>query len=109
MKKAIAVIVAIVVVLGGLYMAFKEDFDRFNPLYEEEHVYVMIHEPGDEDEGRYYYRLTGYNEEGEQRKVRFSASTDLEQGIYLKVLAKGSYTKSWESVTEEELPAGVAW
>ena len=111
MKKIIPLLIIvglIVAVSAGLYATFKGDLDRFNPFYEEEHVYVMITEAGKEDEGRYYYRLTGYNEEGKQRKVRFSASVDLEQGTYLKLLVKGSYTKSWESITEEQLPSGVA-
>ncbi|WP_020617847.1 YxeA family protein [Paenibacillus daejeonensis] len=112
MKKVIilvAVFGLVIVAAAGFYAAFKEDFDRFNPLYEEEYVYVMINEPAKEDENRYHYQLTGYNEVGKQRKVRFSASVDLEQGTYLKLLAKGSYTKSWESITEEQLPSGVSW
>ena len=112
MKKMVALLVVvglIVAVTAGMYITFKEEFDRFNPLYEEEYVYVMINEPAKEDEHRYHYQLTGYREDGKQQKVRFSASVDLEQGTYLKLLAKGSYTKSWESITEEQLPSGVSW
>lgn len=107
MKKAIALLVITVVAVAGLYVFFKEDLDRFNPLYEEEYVYVMINKPAEPDNRRFKYQLSGYNEEGKERKVRFSASVDLEQGTYLKVLAKGAFTKSWESVKEEDLPPGV--
>jgi len=109
LKKAIIIVAGAIVFIAGLYLVFKEELDRFNPLYEKEYVYVQVNEPSEPENGRYKYQLTGYNEEGQEKKVTFTSSTDLEQGIYLRVLAKGGYTESWEFISEEELPSDTEW
>ncbi|GIO27952.1 YxeA family protein [Ornithinibacillus bavariensis] len=109
MKKVLLRAIVVIIILTGVYFVFKEDLDRFNPLYEKEYVYVEVNEPSKPDNGRFKYNLTGYTEDGQKRKVMFTSSTDLEQGIYLKVLAKGKYTESWEFINEEDLPVDAKW
>lgn len=110
MKKIVALILAIVI-CSGLYVMFKRDFDQFNPLYKEEYVYAVINKPG-EQEGkkewiRYRYNLTGYTGQGEKKKITFSSDQEQEQDAYVRVLAKGAYTKEWILVQEEVIPKKV--
>lgn len=94
-----------------LYIVYKKEVDQFNPLYKEAVVYVVVNTAGKPeskaDNIRYRYNLEGYTEKGQAKEITFSASTDLEQGNYVKVVAKGSYTKSWVKVKEEDVPASV--
>lgn len=111
MKKAVMFILIAVVVFSGIYVAFKREFDQFNPFYKQNEVYVIVDTSG-EPEGkgnniRYRYNLTGYTEQGREKRITFSASSELEQGTYVKVLAKGAYTKKWMKVKSEDVPAGV--
>ncbi|GAE29766.1 YxeA family protein [Halalkalibacter hemicellulosilyticus] len=97
----IVLILASIVLLGYAFM--REDLDRFNPFMSKEYVYVEINEDPKEDNGRYKYRLTGTNEEGTSKRVTFTTSSILEEGTYVKVLAKGAYTQYWEFVEESEM------
>lgn len=109
MKKG-AIAALIIVILGGLFIFMARDVvDRFNPLISKEYVYVQINKPGEPADGRYKYKLTGYNAEGKKKDVTFTASTELLGGAYLKVLAKGSYTEQWEEIKAEEIPEGIVW
>ena len=107
--KKFAILVLIVAVIGvGLYIAFPKDLDRFNPLYKEEYVYAVINKPG-EPEGpaaliRSRYNLTGYTAQGKEKKITFSSGKNQEQGLYVKILAKGAYTKEWSFVKKEDVP-----
>ncbi|TCP70727.1 YxeA family protein [Baia soyae] len=84
--------------------------DQFNPLLKQEDVYVQINDkkPKLEDH-RFKYELTGYNEKGEKKEVVFTTSTELSQGTYLKVLAKGSYTAEWTKLKPDEVPKNIKW
>lgn len=109
MKKTVAWIFIVVVIFSGLYITFKREFDQFNPLYKEQYVYAVINEQA-ETEGknewiRYRYNLTGYTAQGEKKKITFSSSKELEQDAYVKVLAKGAYTKQWTLIPKEEMPS----
>ncbi|MCK0469990.1 YxeA family protein [Halalkalibacter sp. APA_J-10(15)] len=103
MKRFFIVLILASIVLLGMYAFMREDLDRFNPFMSKEYVYVEINEEPKEDNGRYKYRLTGTNEEGQSIRVTFTTSSILEEGTYLKVLAKGAYTQSWELVDESEM------
>lgn len=90
-------------------MKNREEVDRFNPFLTKEFVFVQINHPGEtEPHGRVAYKLTGINAGGMKKKVKFTASTELPIGSYLKVLAKGAYTQEYEKITEEELPEAFA-
>lgn len=108
MKKAMIGILVGLVICTGLYVTYKREFDQFNPLYQEETVYVVVNKQG-EPEGkkyvRYRYNLTGYTEQGNKKKITFSASDQLDQGTYVKVVAKGAYTKDWSPIQKEDVPS----
>lgn len=109
-RKSGLITVFIVIVLGAVFMiTFKEEFDRFNPFLTKEYVYVQINGPAVPDNGRYKYKLTGYNAAGQKKKVTFTASVELKEGTLLKVLARGSYTEVWEKVEPESVPKEIKW
>ncbi|WP_071394836.1 YxeA family protein [Bacillus tuaregi] len=104
MKKMILISCIVVVVIASIYLLFPEPFDRFNPLIEQEYVYVEVQgEPAD-DNRRYKYKEQGVTESGKTKQVVFSTSIRLDQGTFLKVLAKGSYTVEYEFINEDEIP-----
>ena len=103
MKKPIIFILVAVIACAALYITYKREFDQFNPLYEEEYVYAIINKPG-KPEGkhiRYRYNLTGHTEQGQKKKITFSSSNEQEIGSYVKVLAKGAYTKKWAVIPKD--------
>lgn len=102
-KIFVSILVAGIAILS-LYFVFREPFDRFNPWMEQEYVYVEVQEEPVDDEGRYKYREQGVTESGATKRVVFSASTRLEQGTLVKVLAKGSYTVEYQLIQEDEMP-----
>ncbi|GED16517.1 YxeA family protein [Aneurinibacillus migulanus] len=105
-----AVAALIIVILGALFIFTSRDVvDRFNPLIKQEYVYVQINKPAEPDNGRFKYKLTGYNAEGKKKNVNFTASIELPKGTYLKVLAKGFYVQKWEEVKAEDIPKEIKW
>ncbi|WP_433616118.1 YxeA family protein [Paenibacillus cellulositrophicus] len=110
MKKGGAVAALIIIILAVfLVMSARDVVDRFNPLVPQEDVFVRIDKPAENDNGRYKYKLTGYNLEGEKKKVIFTSSTQLPEGTYLKVSAKGAYTENYTKVKEEDVPRNITW
>ncbi|BAM46625.1 YxeA family protein [Amphibacillus xylanus] len=104
MKKFLISCIVVVVVFGSLYFFFREPFDRFNPLLEQEYVYIEIQNEPADDNGRYKYKEEGVTEKGETKQVVFTTSTRLEEGTLLKVLAKGAYTQEYKFINEIEMP-----
>ncbi|ABR50040.1 conserved hypothetical protein 1655 [Alkaliphilus metalliredigens QYMF] len=104
MKKILISCIVVVVVFASLYLLLREPFDRFNPLIEQEYVYVEIQNEPADDNGRYKYREQGVTESGETKRVIFTTSTRLDQGTLLKVLAKGTYTQGYKLINEDEMP-----
>ena len=108
MKKPVIFILIGLVVCSVLYLTFKRDFDQFNQLYKEQYVYAVIKKPakkeGKNEWIRYRYNLTGYTGEGEKEKITFSSDKEQQPESYVRVLAKGAYTKEWIIVEEEEIP-----
>ncbi|WDF05568.1 YxeA family protein [Shouchella hunanensis] len=104
MKKTISVCLVLVIAIASLYFFSRETFDRFNPLLTEEYVFVEVQGEPTDDDGRYKYDLEGVNEGGETKRVVFSASTRLDPGTFVRVLAKGRYSKQYELINESEMP-----
>ena len=104
MKKILISCIVVVVVIASIYLLFPEPFDRFNPLIEQEYVYVEIQSEPSDDNGRYKYKEQGVTEKGETKQVVFTTSTRLEEGTLLKVLAKGAYTQEYKLINEDEMP-----
>ncbi|GAF64869.1 hypothetical protein BTS2_1765 [Bacillus sp. TS-2] len=105
MKKVLISCLVVVVVMVSLYFLFREPLDRFNPLIEQEYVYVEVQEEPTDDNGRYKYREQGVTESGETKRVVFSTSTRLDPGTLVRVLAKGTYTEEYEFINEEQMPS----
>ncbi|WP_128103134.1 YxeA family protein [Paenibacillus sp. DCT19] len=106
MKKRIFISCLVgIVIISGLYFFAREPFDRFNPWIEQQYVYVEVQDQPVDDDGRYKYKEQGVTESGETKRVVFSTSTRLEQGTFLKVLAKGTYTENYEFIDEGEIPS----
>ena len=103
-KKILFSCLAVVVIIASLYLGFSETFDRFNPLIDQEYVYVEVQDEPTDDNGRYKYREQGVTESGETKRVVFTTSTRLDQGTLLKVLAKGTYTVEYKFINEDEMP-----
>ncbi|KMK77699.1 YxeA family protein [Alkalihalobacillus pseudalcaliphilus] len=106
MKKAIISILILIVIIGSLYVLFRETFDRFNPFISEDYIYVEVQdedEPKD-DNGRFTYDLKGINENKETKRVVFSTSTQLEPGTFIRVLAKGMYAIEYTLISEDDMP-----
>lgn len=111
MKKRIVSILLIgsLAACAIIYVLFKREIDQFNPLYKSEYVYVTVNKEGN-PEGkyiRYRYNLTGYTAQGKEKEITFSASEELRPGTYVKVLAKGAYTKEWAVIQKDEIPDQV--
>jgi uncharacterized protein (TIGR01655 family) len=106
MKKNILFALVALVICSGIYIIFKQDFDRYNPLYKQEYVYVIINKPAkpERQNARFRYNLSGYTEQGQKKKITFSASKELDQNTYVRVLAKGAYTQEWIFIKKEDVP-----
>lgn len=104
MKKILFSCLVVVVVIASIYLLFPEPFDRFNPLIEQEYVYVEVQNEPTDDNGRYKYREQGVTESGETKRVVFTTSIRLDEGTLLKVLAKGTYTEEYKLINEDEMP-----
>ncbi|TSB47876.1 YxeA family protein [Alkalicoccobacillus porphyridii] len=104
MKKILISTTVVLILLASLYLIFREEMDRFNPLVEKEYVYVQLDETPKEEDRRFRYTLTGMNESGESKTVSFTTSAILEEGTYVRVLAKGRYTENYEIVEADDVP-----
>ncbi|QKS72684.1 YxeA family protein [Paenalkalicoccus suaedae] len=106
MKKWIIVAGVVVMVFASVYVIFAETIDRFNPFISEEFVYVQIQTEDEarDDDGRYKYDVEGVNADGEEKRVVFSTSIELEPGEYVRVLAKGRHASEYTFIEEGEMP-----
>jgi len=103
-KKIFFSCLVVVVIIASLYLGFRETFDRFNPLIDQEYVYVEVQDKPTDDNGRYKYREQGVTESGKTKQVVFTTSIILNRGTFLKVLAKGTYTVEYKFINEDEMP-----
>ncbi|WP_413375742.1 YxeA family protein [Alkalihalobacillus sp. 1P02AB] len=104
MKKILIFCLVVVVTFTSLYLLFRETFDRFNPLIAEEYVYVEVQDEPKDDNGRFKYDLKGVNENNETKRVVFSSSTRLDPGTFIRVFAKGTHSKEYEFINQDEMP-----
>ncbi|MEI3611356.1 YxeA family protein [Pseudogracilibacillus sp. SO30301A] len=106
MKKILISCLVLIITIASLYFFFQEIFDRFNPLIDEEYVYVEIQDEDEpiDDDGRFKYDLEGINKNNKTKQVVFSSSTRLEPGTFIRVLAKGAYSIEYEFINEDEMP-----
>ncbi|MCE5169841.1 YxeA family protein [Paenibacillus profundus] len=109
--KKILLVLGLILVVGACLLMFFFNSEKLTPensagktIY-----YTMITGLGVQDEnGRYNYELTSYNEKGKEKKLGFSAGKQLREGAYVQLyntLIRG--VTYWEEVTFEELPEAV--
>ncbi|WP_245249324.1 YxeA family protein [Vagococcus allomyrinae] len=114
---AMAILAVGVFVVGGALAPEKQtsdndiaqQLDRFNPLISAEPVYLLTNSQYGEKQthGVIYYQDV-YKEDGSSYKLSFFAGSELKEGAFLKLDAKGKYVKSWEEVTQADLPGKVS-
>ncbi|WP_240419374.1 YxeA family protein [Paenibacillus periandrae] len=109
--KKIWLVLGLLIVIGACLWIFfftPEKLTPDNPAGKTV-FYTIINEPGVQDEnGRYGYELTAYNEKGKEKKLGFSAGKPLRKGAYVQLyntLIRG--VTHWEEITFEELPEAV--
>ncbi len=75
----------------------------------EEYFYVQIDnnklsQLNNSDEMRFEYQLTGYNDTGKAKTIKFKTTRELRNQAYLKVLFKATGVNRWEEVQFDEIP-----
>lgn len=113
-----AVLVVGVFAVGGALAPEKQtsdndiaqQLDRFNPFVSEEPVYLLTDSKNGEkqERGGVMYYQDVYKEDGSSYKLSFFAGSELREGAFLKLDAKGKYVESWEEITKEALPQKVS-
>lgn len=113
MKKAMYVLITVVLFIALVIGVMMFDWNRFN----KSNVYVIVEEPSELIEDRlesgeiierYGYRTVSVDEEGKEEEVEFEAHKVLREGAYLKLyLDKHRSVTSYDEVTWEELPKAV--
>ncbi|MBY7142428.1 YxeA family protein [Virgibacillus sp. NKC19-3] len=70
--------------------------------------YVEIDDDGEEytesNNTRYEYNLMGFDEDGEEKELSFTAGHQLKQGAYLKVHYKKDEVITYEEVDADDVP-----
>ncbi len=56
---------------------------------------------------KYEYFLTGYNEKGWKKEIKFKTRRELKEGSYIKLTIKSMGVHSWEEINFEEIPVKV--
>ena len=99
----IAVIVAIVICVTGLYF-----FENYKSIYYTQIDNTKIEKVSSSDNMKYEYTLTAYDEKGKEKEVTFKTNRELREDAYLKLevmLTRG--VLNWEEVQFEEMPKEV--
>lgn len=86
-----------------------QQLDRFNPFVSKEPVYVVTNSQygTKQSPGGYIYTQEAYQEDGDHYEVSFYTGSELREGAYLKLDAKGVYINDWEEVSQKDLPEKV--
>ena len=98
----IAVIVAIVICVTGLYF-----FENYKSIYYTQIDNTKIEKVSSSDNMKYEYTLDCYNENGKKRELKFKTSRELKEDAFLKLEVKTFGVHSWEEVQYNELPEKV--
>ena len=98
----IAVIVAIVIYVTGLYF-----FENYKSIYYTQIDNTKIEKVSSSDNMKYEYTLDCYNENGKKRELKFKTSRELKEDAFLKLEVKTFGVYSWEEVQYNELPEKV--
>lgn len=109
MKKGLSITVVIVVLLVGFVVLIQNvNLNRLGAAA----YYVQIEDgkrmESKESSGKkfvyYEYTLKGFDKQGKEKSVTFTAHKDLRKDAYLKVYMKGDEASSYQEVQASELP-----
>ncbi|MGG4554772.1 YxeA family protein [Paenibacillus humicus] len=110
MKKGFVAIAVVVIVLVG-FVVFIQNVN-LNRIGAEQY-YVQINQDGKKIEDKsdsgqkyvsYEYTLEGFDSNGKEKSLTFTASKELRQDAYLRVYVKGNDVSSYQEVQATELP-----
>ncbi|MBE1555229.1 YxeA family protein [Sporosarcina limicola] len=111
MKKGIAALVVIAVIIGVVFGFRNVNLNRLGAVSH----YVQITESGTKIEDtistgevivRYEYTLPAYNKEGNKKELTFRSNHELRKDAYLNLFLKdGKGVTSYQEVKKEEIPA----
>lgn len=110
MKKGFIALAVVVIVLVG-FVVFIQNVN-VNRIGAEQY-YVQINQDGKKiedksDSGQKYvsfeYTLEGFDSNGKEKLLTFTAGKELRQDAYLKVYVKGNGVTSYQEVQATELP-----
>lgn len=110
MKKGFVAIAVVVIVLVGFVIFIQNvNLNRIGA----EQYYVQINQDGKKIEDKsdsgqkyvsYEYTLEGFDSNGKEKSLTFTASKELRQDAYLRVYVKGNDVSSYQEVQATELP-----
>ncbi|MUG45897.1 YxeA family protein [Paenibacillus woosongensis] len=110
MKKGFIALAVVVIVLVG-FVVFIQNVN-LNRIGAEQY-YVQINQDGKRIEDKsdsgqkyvsYEYTLEGFDSNGKEKSLTFTASKELRQDAYLRVYVKGNDVSSYQEVQPSELP-----
>lgn len=110
MKKGFIAIAVVVIVLVG-FVVFIQNVN-LNRIGAEQY-YVQINQDGKKIEDKsdsgqkyvsYEYTLEGFDSNGKEKVLTFTAGKELRQDAYLRVYVKGNDVSSYQEVVATELP-----
>ncbi len=109
--KKILLMLGLVIIIGiclSMFFMNPEKLTPDNPAGKTVY-YTMITGSGVQDDNdRYDYELTAFNEKGEEKKLEFSAGKQLRKGAYIQLYhSRFRGVTHWEEVNFEELPEAV--
>ncbi|MDR9856853.1 YxeA family protein [Paenibacillus sp. VCA1] len=110
MKKGIIALVVVVIVLVG-FVVFIQNVN-VNRLGAQQY-YVQITQDGKKMEDKsdsgqkyvyYEYTLKGFDSNGKEKDLTFTAGKELRKNAYLRIYVKGNEVSSYQEVQASELP-----
>lgn len=102
MPMIIAVIVAIVICVGGFYF-----LEGYETVYYTQIDNTKIQGVSATDEMKYEYTLDCYNENGKKKELKFKTSRELREDAYLMLEVRTFGVHTWKEVQYNELPEKV--
>lgn len=120
MKIIYSIITIIIVVFIALFgwklyaeshtnSATVRDYAKLNPLITSEQYYVKIDKPVkveklDNRITNYVYKSKAYNQEGEGKDIKYTATKNLKKGHYLALSYKVGEVRSFKEVSKSKIP-----
>ncbi|MFD0710948.1 YxeA family protein [Paenibacillus sp. GCM10027626] len=110
MKKVFIFGVILAAIIAGLVI-FMQNVNLNRLGAEQYYVQLQEGERKEEktDNGKKYisyeYTLPGFNKDGNEKNVKFTAAKELRQNAYLAVYVRDDIVRSYKEVTKQELPA----